>query len=176
MPILIRKLDRRAVLTMGALPQPVVDDMGRRDQRDTASRRWQVGCVVADVDAPKSKFQRSVEKYVDDREKRKSFVTMVGALFDAVCHDDYQGSLSDGNVACKVAKQFKFDGNNHNLWELKYGKKDRLYFFPITNGKQCAIVLLMAFHKKDQRTPEEVDSCVADAKMLLRGRGELKFC
>ncbi|MFY3681800.1 hypothetical protein ACOTD7_19325 [Achromobacter xylosoxidans] len=176
MPILIRKLDRRAVLTMGELPQEVLNDMGRRDQRDTGSRRWQVGCVVADVNAAKSKFQRSVEKHVDDRDKRKSFATMVGALFDAVCHDDYQEFLSDGNVACKIAKQFKFDGHNHNLWELKYGKKDRLYFFPITNGQQRTIVLLMAFHKKDQRTPEEVDSCVADAKMLLRDRGELKYC
>lgn len=176
MPILIRKLDRRAVLSMGGFPQIVLDDMGQRDGRDNGSRRWQVGCVVADVDAAKTKFQRSIERHVDDRDKRKSFATMVGALFDAVCHDDYQDALQGGSVACKVAKQFRFDGHNHKLWELKYGKKDRLYFFPITTGKPRTIVLLMAFHKKDQRTPEEVDSCVDEAKEFLRDHGEFRFC
>lgn len=176
MPILIRKLDRRAILSMGGFPQSVLDDMAQRDRRDGGARRWQVGCVVADADAAKTKFQRSIERHVDDRDKRKSFATMVGALFDSVCHDDYQGALQGGNVDCKVAKQFKFDGHNHNLWELKYGKKDRLYFFPITNGNLRTIVLLMAFHKKDQRTPEEVDSCVVEAKVFLRGRGDFKFC
>lgn len=163
-------------MEQAGLPKAVVQDQARLDTKNAGVQRWIVGCMVPRADAQKTKLQRSIEEYVDDRDKRKCFVTMVGALFDAIQVDDYQAALLGGPVSCKPAKNFKFETQNHTLWELKNGNKDRIYFFPVTKGPHRVLVLLKAYHKKDQRTPDEIDPCVDDAKDLIRCHGDIEFC
>ncbi|WP_191576303.1 hypothetical protein [Achromobacter insolitus] len=160
---------------MAGLSKVVVDAMGRKDLNDQEKRCWTVGCLLADEEAEKSKFQRSVEAHVDDAEKKRNFTTMVGALFEAVCSQDYQGALEGGAVTCKPAHSFKFDGHTHTIWELKEGKKDRIYFFRKPGWN--VLVLFLAFHKKDRQTPDEVKNiCEPAARQLLREKGRPKFC
>jgi len=176
MPILLRGSGRVALATMAGLPESVVSELRRADDADEKTRRWRVSFMMSSRDAAKSKFQRSVEKYVDDRDKKRNFLTMVGSVFDAIRSDDYQATLDGGPVACKIAKTFKYASHNHHVWEFKYSNKDRLYFVPDTRHGNKTLIFLMAFHKKDARTPDEVDPCIADAKLILADTGRFEYC
>ena len=141
--------------------------------------KWDVAVLVANCDAAKNRFSRSVADHMDDVAKRSQFLTAIYHLFDAIQDDDYQAALVDGSVTCKVAHTFKFDNATHKLWELKPGKKDRIYFYAteLSAPHRKTIFLLMAFHKKDQNTPQEVSGvCEEDIKNILRAKGKIEFC
>ncbi|KVE87770.1 hypothetical protein WI99_11610 [Burkholderia cepacia] len=100
---------------------------------------------------------------------------MVGELCSAIEVDDYQSALKGGSVSVKVAHQFQHGGRKHAVWELKYGKKDRIYFYP--DSPRRLIFLLMAYHKRDQHTPTEVkDACEADIKLIVDPKCNIEHC
>lgn len=117
-----------------------------------------IGAKGADLSA--SRFYRSIDEFVDDPEKKSHFAVLINAVFRASVQPNYQDVLKGSNVTVKVAHGFKYAGKQHKIWELKSGKKDRVYFITCevcVGGKNLnLIVLLLAYHKKDQTTPEEV--------------------
>ncbi|WP_444633911.1 type II toxin-antitoxin system RelE/ParE family toxin [Cupriavidus oxalaticus] len=101
-------------------------------------------------------FIRSVQAEVDDDSKAANFIMMLYALFSAIKQDNFHQAFQGLAVQCKEAHSFKYKTIKERLWELKYGKKDRIYFYTLSKSK--TIVLLEAHHKKDQTTPKEVKS------------------
>lgn len=128
----------------------------------SAAPHWVVAIPISrsgdSVEA--SAFYRSVTQNVDDDDKRANFAVMMNALQRAAQEQNYQQVLKGTTVSVKIAHKFKYANANHCVWELKQGKKDRVYFCSTTIQLQAAdcpvIVPLMAFHKKDQNTPKEV--------------------
>ncbi|MFM0596059.1 hypothetical protein [Paraburkholderia dilworthii] len=113
---------------------------------------------------------------VDAPDKRSSFAVMVAALFGGVEVDDYQSEIkSIGSVDVKAAHSFKHGGRKVTVWELKYQNKDRIYFFAQPDLK--TIFLLLAYHKKDRNTPDEVKRvCEDDIKAILHADRDVEFC
>ncbi len=145
-----------------------------------AQFKWDLAVLVSDCASEKNRFSRSVGQHVDDTKKKSNFLLAVNQLFDAIRDENYQAALSGSAVTCKVASTFKFEGSNHKLWELKVGKKDRIYFYPATDVQppgRKTIFLLMAFHKKDETTPAEAaDPCIEEIKNILRAKGKIEYC
>ena len=106
--------------------------------------------------ADKSHLVKSIVSNVDDPKKRASYLQMVDALFRAITLDEFSQFFKDSVVTYKPAHSFKYKGKAESLFELKRGKKDRLYIFPY-NGK-CGryLFVLEALHKDQQNTPPEV--------------------
>lgn len=113
-----------------------------------------------DVDIKASKFYKSITEHVDDPEKKGNFATLLNSLSQACRERNYQEVLKGSNVFVKIAFSFEHSGKGCKVWELKSGKKDRVYFFTcevVVDGKNLnLIVLLLAYHKKDQTTPDDV--------------------
>ncbi|MFI8607418.1 hypothetical protein ACIGFL_03565 [Pseudomonas sp. NPDC077649] len=104
----------------------------------------------------KSHLVKSIAENVDDPKKRSFYLQMVDALFRAVTLDDFSQFFNGSVVIYKVAHSFKYKGKTESLYELKKGKKDRIYVYPY-NGK-CGrfIFVLEALHKDQQNTPPEI--------------------
>lgn len=123
---------------------------------------WMVVTPVSDcdVDLASSRFFKSIAENVDGDEKRENFTRMIHALYRAAKHSDYGEQLMQIGMQCKIAHSFTFRGGTQKVWELKRGKKDRIYFFtfsPLIGGKsRPLIVLLVAEHKNSRTTPEHV--------------------
>ena len=127
------------------------------------------------------KFYRSVVDYVDDDEKRRSFGVVMNALGHAAQQSNYQEVLRGSQVDVKSAHNFTYGGQTHKVWELKYNKKDRVYFFPlqVRQGavQRSAIVLLLAYHKKDQTTPKDVALGLESVmRKYLDPRASIEIC
>lgn len=144
-----------------------------------SKQKWDVAIVVKDCDLLNGRFPKSIGKHVDDPAKRSAILKALSELYSAVCDEDYQSTLEQSGVGCKIAHSFQYDGSTHKVWELKPNNKDRVYFFPLKNGPQGrnVVFLLTAYHKKDQKTPKEVSEvCVDDIKSILQNRGKIEFC
>ena len=130
--------------------------------RPAVAHAWMMCTPVGakDADIKSSKFYRSITDNVNDPEKKGNFATLLNALEKACGERNYQDVLKGSNVTVKLAFAFNHSGKGHKIWELKSGKKDRVYFFTcetVVDGKNLnLIVLLLAYHKKDQATPDEV--------------------
>lgn len=127
-----------------------------------------------------SRLFRSITEHVNDDEKRAAFALMVNGISRASALQNYQEVLKGSNIVVKVAHDFKYLGRAHKLWELKANKKDRIYFFAlklkILGRERNVIVLLMAFHKKDQHTPKEVCSpCEEAMKQFLDPKASIQI-
>lgn len=140
-------------------------------------KHWDI-VILGDAEQPieSSSFGRSVRKNVDSTEKAANYLLMVTTLLRAVEDSDYRGYLLEGElegarVVCKDAHSFSMHGKKERILELKLGKKDRIYFYQVnasSSPKARAILLLMAFHKKDQRTPADVTGvCERQIRSLL---------
>ncbi|MFD1555401.1 hypothetical protein ACFSHT_07115 [Paraburkholderia silviterrae] len=143
----------------------------------TLKTRWDVALICGSDDYTASRFARSVKTFVDSADKKASFLVMGRALFHAVQADNYQKILKDDTpVGVKIAHDFKYQNKTINLWEMKYQNKDRIYFFPLNSGDVKTIFLLMAYHKKDQNTPNEVKTpCTREIKELITSSANIKF-
>lgn len=153
-----------------------------RSFADAGRAKWRLVTWVAsrEVAIKDSKLLKSVRSEVDDSGKRSSLLMMLSSLSYAVLSDDYQAALKEGPVDVKVAHTFKHGSQKLKVWELKYGKKDRLYFFTFDSSASVPpklIVLLFFHHKKDQNTPDEVKEA---AEKIMRPffdpRSQIKFC
>lgn len=104
----------------------------------------------------KSHLVKSIASHVDDPKKRASYLVMVDALFRAITLDEFSLFFKGSVVQYKPAHSFKYKGKTESLYELKRGKKDRLYIY-LYNGK-CGryLFVLQALHKDQQNTPQEV--------------------
>lgn len=145
-----------------------------------SKQRWEIAIIVRECGHLNGHFAKSAEKHVDDNTKRSALLRALSELYAAVCNEDYQGALEQSGVNCKVAYDFEYEGGKHKLWELKPNNKDRLYFYPLKdglpNGKKV-IFLLLAYHKKDQKTPKEIsEACKEEIKLILQARGKIKVC
>ncbi len=127
---------------------------------------WRIATPVGDVrgSLAASKFYRSITEHVDDEDKRASFTSAMMGIAAAAQHQNYQAILQ-GYVSVKVAHDFKYRETQHKVWELKPNNKDRIYFFTlqaeeigakVNATKKPVISMLLAHHKKDQRTPKDV--------------------
>lgn len=125
----------------------------------------------------RSRFYDSVKNHVNDNEKKSHFLTMFNELILASKHQNYQESLKGSATIVKEAHSFKYNNSNPKLWELKHGKKDRIYFFNLTDETARYIILLMAYHKKDKNTPGDVKSyCEKTMREYLRAGTNIKIC
>lgn len=131
-------------------------------QRPVGAHAWLICTPVGAGNAAieSSRFYKSINEHVDDPEKRGHFATVLNALHLACKQANYQDVLKGSNVIVKPAFNFDYSGKRYKVWELKSGKKDRVYFFSCeidVCGKSLKlIILLLAYHKKDQTTPDEV--------------------
>lgn len=145
-----------------------------------SAQKWDVAIVVKECSQLNGRFAKSIDKHADDVVKKAAILRALGELFPAVCEEDYQAALDQCGVSCKIAHSFIYEKNTYKVWELKPNNKDRVYFFPLKDGLpggKKAIFLLTVFHKKDQRTPQEViDVCVEDIKNILQNRGKFEIC
>jgi uncharacterized protein (UPF0333 family) len=140
--------------------------------------KWDVALVVNDCSKMDSgRFFKSVRDYVDDTEKKSNFALMLTTLFAAIEADNYQAEIKGTSVTCKKAHSFTYNKSTHILWELKQGKKDRIYFWTIKTGTRGVIVLSMAFHKKDQETPPEVTGpSEKEMRNYLDPKNYMEYC
>ena len=142
-------------------------------------QKWDVLIVVRDCQTSNGRFLKSLDQNVDDIKKRANILKAIDELYNAICIDDYQAELAKSSVSCKIAHQFKYEGDSLKVWELKPNNKDRVYFFPTseTFGGRKRIFLLSAYHKKDQQTPKEIkDSCEEAIKEILRTKDKIEIC
>lgn len=143
-------------------------------------QKWDVVVVVKECGLLNGRFAKSIEKYVNDVTKKSAILKALAELFDAVCEEDYQAALEQSGVGCKSAHSFKYMGSTVKVWELKPNNKDRVYFFPVTEGLpkgRKGLFLLLAYHKKDQSTPKEIaDICEEDIKAILQNHGKIEIC
>jgi len=104
----------------------------------------------------KSQLAKSIVANVDDGKKRSNYLQMVDALFRAITTDDFSKFFQGSLITYKPAHSFKYKDKKESLYELKQGKKDRIYLYP-HNGK-CGkyIFILEVLHKDQQNTPEEI--------------------
>lgn len=138
-------------------------------------QKWEVVVIPSDPEQISGRFPKTVAKYVDDHQKKSALLRCLSEIFSAACEDNFLAAIEQSGIECKPARTFKFEGGNHKILELKPNKKDRLYFYPTRDGRKI-VFLLMAFHKKDQQTPDEVSlPCEDDVKRILRSRGDFEF-
>jgi hypothetical protein len=140
---------------------------------------WTFATPVPDtsVDFKSSKFYRTVIDNVDDDEKLGHFGTMMAGLARAATQSNFSELLVGYGVDYKRAWDFKAHGSMRRLWELKHGKKDRVYLYPITIEDKKAFIFLQAEHKKDQTTPKHVKAyCEPMIKALVNPADPPKFC
>ncbi|MFM0647018.1 hypothetical protein PQR14_22060 [Paraburkholderia bryophila] len=171
--MLAQKLDKRKLLQLIGVDLNKVGALARAAK----AMKWTLVAIAKSAPPPDSgRFFRSVKDYVDSSDKKSSYQTMVLEICDAIESDDYQASIKGvGSISVKVAHTFSYGGRKHSVWELKCGKKDRIYFYPHTSER--LIFLLMAYHKKDQQTPDEVcKACEADIKLILDPQCKIVFC
>lgn len=172
--VLAQRLDKTKLLSLVGVGATSVGALGRAKK----ATKWTTVVVAKATPPPDSgRFFRSVGDHVDSADKKANFTTMIAELCDAIEVDDYQGALKEaGVVSVKIAHSFEYAKQKHHVWELKYGKKDRIYFYPFPQRR--LIFLLMAYHKKDQQTPknEVCNPCESDIKLILDPRGNIEFC
>ncbi|WP_157652652.1 hypothetical protein [Burkholderia ubonensis] len=170
--MLAQKLDKKKLLQLAGADLQRVGALAREDK----ATKWTLVTIAKSPPPPDSgRFFRSLEDHVDAPDKKASYLTMVAELCSAIEVDDYQAALKVGTVSVKAAHHFKYGGHKHAVWELKYGKKDRIYFYP--HPQERLIFLLMAYHKKDQQTPEDVcAACERDIKLILDPKCKIDFC
>ncbi|WP_042271317.1 hypothetical protein [Paraburkholderia heleia] len=168
-----RKLTLKELI--GLIGDPAINLPGLQPMG--VKQRWDVALICGAGDYTASRFAKTVKDFVDSAEKKSNYLVMGRALFHAIQVDNYQKALKDDTpVSVKVAHDFKFQSKTVNLWEIKYQNKDRIYFFPVSAGDVKIIFLLMAYHKKDQNTPNEVKTpCTREIKELITGMAEIKF-
>jgi hypothetical protein len=129
-----------------------------------------------------SKLYRSIAEHVDDDEKRANFAALMNGLFRAAGQENYQEVLRASSITMKVAHEFRFRNKTEKLWELKQGKKDRVYLYPLgivgsNKERRRAIAVLLAWHKKDQTTPRDVvNYCEGTIKAHVNPQAQLEFC
>lgn len=136
---------------------------------------WRVVVLAKNGEAlTETDFYRSVISEVDDDGKIAHYLDMVYALFSAAKIPDFRFAFQGLTVTCKEAHAFKYKNSTEKLWELKSGKKDRIYFYVL--GKSKIIVLLEAHHKKSQTTPREIKVRAEPAiKWVVDNESKLKF-
>ena len=121
----------------------------------------------------KSHLVKSIAENVDDPKKRSFYLLVVDALFRAVTLDDFSQFFNCSVVIYKVAHSFKYKGKVESLYELKKGKKDRVYIYPYNGKFGRFIFVLEALHKDQQNTPPEIKAyaehtikSILDAKLM----------
>lgn len=143
-------------------------------------QKWDVVVEVRECGDLNGRFLKSIKTYVDDPKKKGALLLCFQELYNAVVDDDYQKILAGTGVSCKTAHSFQYEGRAIKVWELKPNNKDRVYFFPLTEGYiegRKAIFLLSVYHKKDTKTPKEISQiCEEDIKSILRSRGNIVIC
>ena len=139
----------------------------------SAQVEWTLATPVKDAEmkVEDSKFFKSVAKECNSDEKQSSLLVMLHQLRYAICNADYQSYLKSTNVQVKDAHKFTYRNSKHKIWELKYQKKDRIYFFTHVedskDGRKILIPLLF-HHKRDQATPADISSyCETAMKSFL---------
>lgn len=142
--------------------------------------KWDVGVFIRSGQLLETTaFFKSIRRNVDSVEKKSNYAVMVSALFSAIEEDDYQTAMRDGRVQCKIAHSIKYANSKEHVWELKLGSKDRIYFCQMNKGRKLSkglIILCLAYHKKDQRTPSEVtSSCETDLRQLLQAGHDVQL-
>ena len=142
---------------------------------------WTLATPVRDAGTKvtDSKFLKSVASECDSDEKRSSLMVMLHQLRFAMCHADYQNHLKTTNVQVKEAHKFTYGNSKHKIWELKYKKKDRIYFFthlePGKDGRKLLIPVLF-HHKRDQATPANISSqCETAMKPFLNPQSKVEL-
>jgi hypothetical protein len=146
-----------------------------------AAAAWKLATVVRDAGMPieDSKFYKSIHDECNDDGKKGSLLTMFNDLHRAIRHEDYQDVLQGGRVQVKDAGKFTYRGQNHKIWELKYQKKDRIYFFTHRLSGRCdekLLIPMLFHHKKDQTTPKHIlDYCEKTMKPFLDPNPEVKI-
>jgi hypothetical protein len=143
--------------------------------------QWDVGIWLQDRQLQStSAFFKSVARNLDSADKKSKYVQMVTTLFSALAEGNYQAALKETQVQCKPAHSFKYSNSKEHIWELKLGKKDRVYFYQLSKSvalPKGVILLCLAYHKKDQQTPAEVSSsCESDVRKLLQEGPCVQFC
>lgn len=106
--------------------------------------------------ADKSHLAKSIVENVDDGKKKASYLQMVDALFRAITLDDFSQFFNDSIVTYKVAHSFRYKDSSLSLYELKRGKKDRIYVYVYSGSCGRYVFVLESLHKDQQNTPDEV--------------------
>jgi hypothetical protein len=141
----------------------------------TTKQKWEVVVIPNDPKYLSGRFPKTIVKHVNDSQKKSAILRCLSEIYAAACEDNFLAAIEQSGIECKPAHTFKFEGGAHRLLELKPNRKDRLYFYPARDGSKV-IFLLMAFHKKDQQTPDEVSGpCEEEIKQILRSRGNFEF-
>jgi hypothetical protein len=124
-----------------------------------------------DVQITGSRLYKSVRDECNDAGKKASLLIILNNLNQAIRHDDYQGFLKDTNVGVKEAFGFVYRNQKQKVWELKFQKKDRLYFFtfsPSSKMNDRYLLPLIFHHKKNNTTPASIcDHCERVMKPFL---------
>jgi hypothetical protein len=143
---------------------------------------WQLVTPISEKAAKveSSKFYGSISDQVNDDEKLANFALLLGSIHSAAIQPDYQAVLKGSVVSVKIAYSFTYANGRQKLWELKTGKKDRVYFCTSTvavgRRAQPVIILFLAHHKKDQNTPKEVIRyCEREMRALLDPRVQVEI-
>lgn len=161
-------------------PQALLDHLGLRWQQalpalaDAHKPVWDLCTIVRDQDMAlkDSKLFKSL-KDCDDKKKKASLLQMVVALKHGLQYQDYQAAINKdlSGIIIKVGHNFTYQAKPEKVWELKYQKKDRMYFFtgPVPQASKLPFLALLQYeHKKDQETPQDVcESCANAMKPFL---------
>lgn len=127
--------------------------------------------LPASQQADKSHFIKSVMAEVDDNGKRSHFTIMIDAIFSGMMLDDFSEFLKGTVVTYKVAHKFKFANKFESLWELKHGKKDRIYVYPYTGPCGKFVFFIEAAHKNQTTTEKSVkDHAEGEIKKILEAK------
>jgi hypothetical protein len=135
---------------------------------------WTVATPMKDGQALRSSSRlfKSLRLECNDAGKKTSLVNMLTGLHRALDHENYQEIIKDtSGLDIKVACDFEYRDGKWKVWELKYQKKDRLYFFthaPLNPREPKLFIPMLFHHKKDQTTPVFVkDYCREVMKPFL---------
>lgn len=124
--------------------------------------------LPASEQADKSYFTKSVQAEVDDNGKRSHFSIMIEAIFNAMMLEDFTEFLSGTVVKYKPAHKFKYQNKFESLWELKHGKKDRIYIYPHTGPCGNYVFFIEAAHKNQTATEKSVrDHAETEIKRII---------
>lgn len=135
--------------TAGLDPKKVNEPQG--------SLKWKPVFVLPASGLPdKSVLAKSILSNVDAPPKKRHFLVMVQALYEAVRCEDFSGFFNDSLVEFKEAHSFFRANKREIVRELKQGRKDRIYLYPHNCDQGRFIFVFSVLHKNQTTTPAEI--------------------
>lgn len=132
--------------------------------------RWIPVMILSNgQNADSSYLAKSIVANVDDVKKKQCYLQMVDALFRAVTLDDFSQYFNNSIIRFKVAHSFRYKGRSLSLHELKKPKKDRIYLYLYNGSHGKYVFVLVAVHKDQQNTPDDVKQYAEKAIKDIEG-------